>query len=266
MAFDVNFALQVMLPAADAAYKVMQFPGQLPTLPAGYAIVDTILADAGRAAPQMAVAPPAMQAPAATMLAESDIFGYVAWNDALKTALVSIRGTQTPKDWEDNVDALPVVFIPNPAAGLVHMGFQLVYEHIAANVRILLARCAGIEQLLVTGHSLGGAVAILAAMDIYYNLGYGITPQMYTFAGPRAGAPNFVASVNRGIPVLYRVVNFGDLVPEVPLPPLYLHAGQEVQVHGGFKAFNPAFAHSLTQYGGGLLQLPGVTPGTICQV
>jgi len=161
MAFDVNFALQVMLPAANAAYQIMNNPA--PPLPAGYALVGEILADPEQAANATAAATPLMQGMVAGMLLESPICGLVAWNAATATALVSFRGTQTIQDWAHNLDAAAVFYIPTPGDGLVHMGFQLVYEHLAANVRILLSKCVGMKQILVTGHSLGGAVAILGA-------------------------------------------------------------------------------------------------------
>jgi triacylglycerol lipase len=259
MAFDVNFAFQVMLPAANAAYQIMNNPA--PPLPAGYALVGEILADPEQAANATAAATPLMQGMVAGMLLESPICGLVAWNAATATALVSFRGTQTIQDWAHNLDAAAVFYIPTPGDGLVHMGFQLVYEHLAANVRILLSKCVGMKQILVTGHSLGGAVAILGALDIYNNMGFGLTPLMYTFAGPRVAAPDFASSFNNGIPVLYRIINTWDLVPQVPLPP-YIHVGQEVLIDGGANPFNPVFNHSLSTYGAGLLKLPGVAPGS----
>jgi hypothetical protein len=255
MAFDVNFAIQVMLPAAQAAYAIQT--NNAPALPAGYALVGPIMANPGRAAVAMAAATPVMQGLMTGMLAESPIFGLVAWNAAQTTALVAIRGTQTLEDWGHNLDALAVPCISVPGAGDVHMGFQLVYEHIAASIRGLLQTgCPGMTQILVTGHSLGGAVAILAGLDIKTNMGFGITPLMYTFAGPRVGSPGYVATFNGGIPVLFRVVNFGDLVPQVPLPPIYIHAGTEQLVTGGFSWHDPAVAHSLTTYLAGLQALP----------
>jgi hypothetical protein len=51
------------------------------------------------------------------------------------------------------------------------------------------------------------------------------------------------------------VVNFMDVVPQVPLPPLYKHAGEEVLVYGGFKPLEVAYAHRLTTYLAGLQKL-----------
>ncbi len=45
-------------------------------------------------------------------------------------------------------------------------------------------------QLYVTGHSLGGALAVLATLDIAVNTAFH-SPIMYTLAGPRVSDPDF---------------------------------------------------------------------------
>src|SRR3974390_3337104 len=99
MAFDARFEIGVIWPAANAAYTIMSDPN--PPLPPGYALVGTILADAqfAAAATTAALAVPSQLRMAQEMLAESNIFGLVAWNDADKTALVAIRGTKTIWEW-----------------------------------------------------------------------------------------------------------------------------------------------------------------------
>jgi triacylglycerol lipase len=137
------------------------------------------------------------------------------------------------------------------------MGFQLVYEHIRVSIADLLtANCQGAETIWVTGHSLGGALAVLGAFDIFKNVKLSPVPQLYTFAGPRTGAPDFAASFAAAIPACNRVVNFMDVVPQVPLPPTYEHVGQETLVHGGFRPLDVTYAHHLTTYLAGIQKLP----------
>jgi len=256
MAFDKNFAITVMYPAANAAYLVMNVPTPPLALPAGFVSVGLIQANPADAAPAMAAATPDHQRIANAAVSESSIFGLVAWNAATKTAIVAIRGTKTIWEWIADVDAAPVPYLPDPGAGLVHMGFQIVYEHIRRSVAGLLAACPGVQTLWVTGHSLGGALAVLCAYDIFKNVKPGPTPQLYTFAGPRTAAPDFAANFNAAMPLCNRVVNFMDVVPQVPLPPLYEHVGQETLVHGGFKPLDVTYAHHLTTYLAGLQKLP----------
>jgi hypothetical protein len=133
------------------------------------------------------------------------------------------------------------------------MGFQLVYEHVRPSVAKLLGACTGVRRILVTGHSLGAAVAILSGFELAKTTG--VPTELYTLAGPRTGAPDFSGAYSGVIPICYRVVNFMDVVPQVPLPPLYKHAGEEVLVRGGFKPLEVAFAHRLTTYLAGLQKL-----------
>jgi predicted lipase len=211
----------------------------------------------------MAVADPKQQRIVNSALTESNIFGLVAWNGATKTAMVAFRGTATIWDWIDDIDAVPVPYLAVPGSGMVHMGFQLVYEHIRGSMAQLLAGCAGVQNVMVTGHSLGGSLAVLGGFQITKALTPGIVPLMYTFAGPRVGAADFAGKFNAAIPVCNRIVNFMDVVPQVPLPPVYEHVGQETLVHGGFKPLDIAYAHHLTTYLTGLQKLlPATQPQT----
>ena len=252
MPFDPRFMIDVMYPAATSAYLILNVPA--PPLPAGYALVGAIEADPRAAAAVAAITDARLHEIVSSMLSESKIFGLVAWNGAAKTALVAFRGTQKIWDWIDDLDAVAVDYQCVPGSGHVHMGFQLVYEHVRQSVaKLLAAGCQGVQRILVTGHSLGGAVAILSGFELAKTAR--VVPELYTLAGPRAGAPDFSAKFNTLVPVCYRVVNFMDVVPQVPLPPLYKHAGEEVLVRGGFKPLEVAYAHRLTTYLAGLQKL-----------
>jgi triacylglycerol lipase len=252
--FDVQFTINTYYPAANAAYQIQTVPN--PLLPAGFTLAGPLVADPQKAAAMMAAAAPELHTMVNAMLADSNIFGLVAWNATAKTAMVAFRGTQDAKDWLDDLDAVPVNYQAVPGIGLAHMGFQLVYEHVRSSLTTLLTGpCAGATRILVTGHSLGGAVAVLSGFDIAKNIVAGSVPEFCTFAGPRAVDPGFSGKFNAAFPTCNRVVNFMDVVPQVPLPPLYEHVGQEQLVHGGFKPLDIAYAHRLTTYLAGLQKL-----------
>ena len=70
---------------------------------------------------------------------------------------------------------------------------------------------------VITGHSLGGALATLASFDLSKS---GMIPkskmQLYNFGSPRVGNYEFVtALMKEGFPI-YRIVNSRDPVPHVP--------------------------------------------------
>jgi triacylglycerol lipase len=271
MPFDLDLTLNVLYPAASAAYLVMNGTTTGLSLPPGYTVVGQIVADPQSAANVMAQAPPDQQRIPNRMVAESNIFGLVARSADGRTAIVAIRGTMTIWEWIGDFDAAPVPWFSNPSVGLVHQGFQLTYEHICKSLRGLLqSGCTGVQKIFVTGHSLGGALAVLAAYDICASIQPGVSTEVYTFAGPRAAAPNFVGKFNTSVPVRYRIVNFMDVVPQVPVPPLYQHIGastEEIVVHGGFKPLDVTYAHHLTTYLAGLqkLQQPAVSASTPIQ-
>ena len=71
-------------------------------------------------------------------------------------------------------------------------------------------------RLYVTGHSKGGALATLAALDIPNHVGVDIVPVVYTFAGAKAltadGAERYAGAVKD----MWRFEHEYDIVPSVP--------------------------------------------------
>jgi triacylglycerol lipase len=252
--FDPAFALNFMLPFAEAAYDVAA--KQTPLMPPGYVVKSIIVADPQRTANVMAVIPLPHQRMVRAMVANNPIMGFVGRNDTTQTVIVSFRGTETPEDWLQDLDALAVPFPDIPTGGLVHQGFDAVYQTIRDSV------IAGVDaakvnatSMWITGHSLGGAIALIAALDFGKNAVPPLVSQLYTFAGPRVGDTTFKNLFDATIPVCYRVVNRWDIVPQLPPPPLFIHAGQLVDIDGGF-TLDLAKAHSLLEsYKPGLQKL-----------
>ena len=78
------------------------------------------------------------------------------------------------------------------------------------------------HELWVTGHSLGGAMASLAATTIS-KLGY-MSPdkiKLITFGEPRVGDADYASAVDTLIPYVYRIIHAHDIVPHVPPRGLY---------------------------------------------
>jgi hypothetical protein len=95
--------------------------------------------------------------------------------------------------------------------GRVHLGFSSVLRRTWGKVEPILEATDG-KPLFLTGHSMGGALAILTACRLAK---LGRPPvATYTFGAPRVGDPAFCAGY--ALPT-YRVVNRLDLVPELPL-------------------------------------------------
>lgn len=67
-------------------------------------------------------------------------------------------------------------------------------------------------KLKVTGHSLGGALALLTAMDLK-NAGF--TPSVISFGQPRTGDEMFANCASDSFPIV-RLTHLKDIVPQIP--------------------------------------------------
>jgi hypothetical protein len=95
--------------------------------------------------------------------------------------------------------------------GRVHRGFSSVLRQTWGKVEKVLDEVQD-KPLFLTGHSMGGALAVLTACRLA-KLGRPAVAT-YTFGSPRVGDRNFCAGYS--LPT-FRIVNRLDLVPEMPL-------------------------------------------------
>ena len=164
-------------------------------------------------------------------------FGWFCLDKPNKQLTVAFRGTQFVHDWFDDFDFIPAPYAGVPGRGTVHRGFQLVYVTIRNNLIGLLNQyAAGCNQLLIVGHSLGGALCALAAPDLLnQDSAAKLSPIVYTLAEPRVGHDDFVTFYNTHVNVCYRIVNVWDVVPHLP-PDIaeYEHEGSELTIDSGF--------------------------------
>ena len=161
-------------------------------------------------------------------------FGFVL--SSPQAQILIFRGTQRTTEWLLNLTALQI----NPQgqdnpqfAGQVHRGFVNIYQDLVTQTREIARKLDPTKPCYISGHSLGAAIATLAAMDLAITMPQ-LRPQLrlYTYASPRIGNPAFANAHSQLIPNHYRVVNLADLVPLVPSTVFfnninYVHAGQE---------------------------------------
>jgi triacylglycerol lipase len=242
----------VALPLAAAAYNVMY--GLPADLPAGFVQTSLIEAD------DVLLAAATQYRTVAAMAKNTNIFGLMGHNPATRTAFVSFRGSEDLADWLADFDVVPTAYLPLTGFGEVATGFQAVYESVRESIATNLAAAgSGCDNILITGHSLGAALAVLAAPDIFRNMAPNvIEPRLITFAGPRVGLPAFAMAFNVLIESCFCVVNYLDIVPLLPPAP-YVPVGAEVDVDSG-GAINVEQRHSLGAYRDGLTALIGPGP------
>lgn len=145
----------------------------------------------------------------------------------LRRCIAAFRGTSNWESLKLDFDGVKVVWggtIGTNATWCpgctVHRGFAEAYEEIRPDLLDALTslHC---ESIALTGHSLGGALSTLAALEIRAHLNLPVNP-VVTFGSPRIGnvafAAAFVAaSKKQGLEVPeWRVVHFRDAVPRLP--------------------------------------------------
>jgi triacylglycerol lipase len=165
-----------------------------------------------------------------------DTEGFVAASK--QHVVLAFRGTEPGKikDWATDALAAPSAFRwffeLAPDVGNVHSGFaNSLRDSWADNIRKLLKKAgAGTRRTLwITGHSLGGALAVLAGGACTYDPDTLLPVNgLYTFGQPRVGLHDFCNNIEIKFgPVYYRFVNDRDVVPRVPPRAFdYTHVGR----------------------------------------
>lgn len=126
--------------------------------------------------------------------------------------LISVRGTVSRADVLRDADAHQVVFVEG--VGKAHNGFYQAYRAMRIFVLRYLDQFHTGQRIVICGHSLGGAIALLLAEglrrtpDAHYNI------LLYTYGAPRAADSEFTAGASSL--VHHRIVNHNDPVPSVP--------------------------------------------------
>ncbi|MGH8398761.1 MAG: lipase family protein [Gammaproteobacteria bacterium] len=123
------------------------------------------------------------------------------------------------EDWLNNADFTQQ---PDPELGLVHQGFMDSFDNLWPGIvqQIKAWQAAGKlgpqVKVYVTGHSKGGALAMLTALKLWAENMLPVT-EVDTFAAPRVGGEDFAAKYAAQNIADYRYENQDDLVPLIPL-------------------------------------------------
>ena len=146
--------------------------------------------------------------------------------------VVAVRGTEGIQEWIHDAQFLMVPCPFMASGGHTEDGFTAMYLSMTTGstpgsptvVKALpgLPFARPITSLTICGHSLGGALATLLALDVAANTSFK-NPTVYTYASPRTGGPHFADTYNHVVPNTTRIAGRLDLVPKLPLPPLYEH-------------------------------------------
>jgi pimeloyl-ACP methyl ester carboxylesterase len=134
--------------------------------------------------------------------------------------VVAFRGSSSLQDWITNAQFRmeELLWADDQLPACVHRGFLRAMDSVnielVATVRELLAKYPQAE-IHVIGHSLGGALAMLAAYE-FYRLKLPVA-SVVTFGAPRVGNKAFAVAYNSVLKdITFNIVAQGDPVPLVP--------------------------------------------------
>lgn len=152
-----------------------------------------------------------------------DTQAYVAVSDRM--IVVAFRGTEPAqiRDWLTDGTTPPS---PGPGGkGFVHYGFDRALSSVYPQLRDTLAELDGDGRTVwFTGHSLGGALAMLAGARLYFEDPRRLPDGVYTFGQPRTCERLLAAAHRTAFKDRYhRFVNHDDIVPELPPEPAFTH-------------------------------------------
>ncbi|UQZ32212.1 lipase [Paenibacillus sp. PK3_47] len=146
-----------------------------------------------------------------------EVFGFII--ESPEEVIIAFRGTSSTSNWVSNMNASQKNFKYIKEACLTHRGFTDIYASARDGIISVLGSLSPEKALFVTGHSLGGALAALCAVDAAANTHYRF-PSLYTYGAPRTGDPDFAKAAAKYVPHSFRIANPFDLVTYVP-PSIY---------------------------------------------
>jgi triacylglycerol lipase len=152
---------------------------------------------------------------------DTETFGFITVNE--DNLVIAFRGTDRLRNWLTNLD----FGVQKGLGGKIHDGFAKALDAVWTQIVGHIGDMRDNRQTIwLSGHSLGGALACLAARKLVAGL---VPFAACTFGQPRVGDTAFADGYSR---TLYRFVNNKDIVPTVPprfvplIPPVfYTHVG-----------------------------------------
>lgn len=170
---------------------------------------------------------------------------------------IAFRGTVNLRNALTDANARMVEHPEMPPGSQVHRGFWHAFKEIVPSLVAVLrdfflcstenhssareAWASSLSSIVCTGHSLGGALAMLCAYSISAgSLNRDVFGQQsnarrrqvvcYTYGSPRLGNVHLAQAYNSAVPETYRTINENDLVARVGLC-WQEHAGREVRIN-----------------------------------
>ncbi|KAJ4324305.1 hypothetical protein N0V94_001363 [Neodidymelliopsis sp. IMI 364377] len=165
---------------------------------------------------------------------KSDVTGFVATDSTNKLIVLSFRGSRSVRNWLTNLN-FPVIPTTICTTCGSSVGFWSSWLEAQTNVLAAIKKAQAQYpgyKVVATGHSLGGALASLAAAVLRSQ---GTTVDLYTYGAPKVGLEGlaqYLSATSKG--QTYRVTHKADPVPKLPPALLgYRHTTPEYYITTG---------------------------------
>lgn len=149
-------------------------------------------------------------------LSVSNNQALIAWNSEEKLGIISFRGTEPDQVGDIAADlGISLIPHPDPTKGKIHEGFYQAFYCLQHEIETWMSEIeqnnSKIDKWLITGHSLGAAMATIAASVLHFSKG---SKHLINFGSPRVGNVDFIQAINS---VEHRrYVNCCDVICRIP--------------------------------------------------
>lgn len=142
---------------------------------------------------------------------------------------VTFRGTKNYMDMKDIIDIRHQSMIRPDIK--VHSGFHdrffEIEENITSDIEDMIASYK-IDEIIFAGHSLGGAISLIAAP--FYGQKFDKTIKAYSFGTVSVGNAKFIEWFTKNVHHYCRIENADDIVPRIPIHPTFVHVPRGISI------------------------------------
>lgn len=164
-----------------------------------------------------------------------DDTGFVTIDDVNRLIVLSFRGSVSDPNWREDFKFIRVHTDMCPKCH-IHHGYWESWMGIRDSVTVTAVQALNAYpsyRFIVTGHSLGGALATLAAADFRrYNDDVAKRTELYTYGSPRVGNEAAAAFFSGQSSLSFRITSMADPIPRMPGHILgYYHTSPEYWIN-----------------------------------
>tara|TARA_B000000477_G_scaffold2994_1_gene2803 strand:+ start:21309 stop:22025 length:717 start_codon:yes stop_codon:yes gene_type:complete len=179
---------------------------------------------------------------------QTDCQCYINYNN--NAVFITFRGSSSIDDWKHDLDTRT----ENPKDNIkIHKGFFDQYMSVKDKIYKTIQQInknINLENIHISGHSLGGALAYVCAVDIHL-VTNNPNIRVLTIGSPRPGNKDFANYFNNNIRESVRYKNKNDIITKMPLTSKFKHVHPSICLKDGlqqndtvYKMFLRRFLHT----------------------